>query len=84
MRIVLETNCSSATLKMARVELARQYDAMKLRYPDMQLSGKISGVEAERRLLAQGVALQAIADLEARVRQEEYASSQFGPQPGDE
>lgn len=79
MRIVIETYCSSATLKAARLELSRQYSAMERAYPDMVVAGKIGGAEAERRLLAQRVALEAVADLEAKVRQEEYATSAFGP-----
>jgi excisionase family DNA binding protein len=39
--------------------------------------------EAERRLSAQHVALEAVAALMAAARQEEYATAQFGPR-GDE
>ena len=79
MRVTLDIHVSSDSLKAARVELARQYAAMRLRYPDMQLAGKISGAEAERRLSAQHVALEAVAALMAAARQEEYATAQFGP-----
>lgn len=57
---------------------------MRLRYPDMQLAGKISGAEAERRLFAQTVALEAVAALMAAARQEEYATAQFGPADDEE
>ena len=79
MRVWVDVRVSSASLKEARLELSRQYDAMELRYPEMVKALKITGKEAERRLMAQRVALEAVAALEARVRQEEYASSQFGP-----
>ena len=84
MRVVVDLHCSSDSLKAARVELSRQYDAMELRYPEMVKSLRITGVEAERRLMAQRVALEAVAELERRVRQEEYASSQFGPADDEE
>lgn len=79
MRVWVDVRVSSASLKDARLELSRQYDAMQLRYPEMVKALKITGKEAGRRLAAQRVALEAVAALEARVRQEEYASSQFGP-----
>ena len=79
MRVWVDVRVSSASLKEARLELSRQMGAMELRYPEMVKALKITGVEAERRLMAQRVALEAVAELERRVRQEEWASSQFGP-----
>ena len=80
MRVWVDVRVSSASLKEARLELSRQYDAMELRYPEMVKALKITGKEAERRLMAQRVALEAVAALEARVRQEEWATAAFGPQ----
>ena len=79
MRVWVDVRVSSASLKEARLELSRQMGAMELLYPEMVKALKITGKEAGRRLMAQRVALEAVAALEARVRQEEYASSQFGP-----
>lgn len=79
MRIWIDVRVSSASLKDAREELSRQLGAMELRYPEMVRALRITGQEAGRRLMAQRVALETVAELERRVRQEEYASSQFGP-----
>ncbi len=83
MRITLNVNASSATLALALRELKRQYDAMAEKYPQMQERGIITGKEAERRLFAQNVAVQALADLVRAVAEEERAAETFGPR-GDE
>ena len=83
MRITLDIHASSATLALAVRELRRQYDAMGEKYPEMQRRGMISGKEAERRLFAQGVILQALADLVRAGAEEERATEAFGPR-GDE
>lgn len=79
MRITLDIHASSATLALAVRELRRQYDAMGERYPEMQRRGMISGKEAERRLFAQGVAVQALQEMAAAVAGEERATQAFGP-----
>ncbi len=84
MTITLELHCSSATLLAALRELKRQYDAMTARYPDMQMRGQISGAEAERRLFAQRVAIEAVGDLAQHVADEERAIDAFGPRADGE
>ena len=79
MRITLDIHASSATLALAVRELRRQYDAMAEKYPDMQRRGMISGKEAERRLFAQNVAVQALQEMAAAVAGEERATQAFGP-----
>ena len=63
MKITIYVNASSATLRSSLRELERQWDAMSARYPDMQRRGKIAGAEAERRLHAHRVAMDAVAEL---------------------
>lgn len=82
MRITLDLYCSSATLKAALAELRRQKAAMEERYPGMMERGKISGAEAERRLFAHDVAVQAIDDLWQKVRDAELEATP--PTPDDE
>ena len=83
MRITLDIHASSATLALAVRELRRQYDAMAEKYPEMQRRGMISGKEAERRLFAQSVAVQALQEMASAVAGEERATEAFGPR-GDE
>lgn len=79
MRITLNVNASSATLMAALRETQRQKEAMDRHYDAMRERGDITGKEAERRLFAQGVILQALADLVRAVAEEERAAETFGP-----
>ena len=84
MRITLNVNASSATLMAALREAQRQKEAMDRHYDAMRERGDITGREAERRLFAQGVILQALADLARAVAEEERASAAFGPRNDDD
>ena len=79
MRITLNVNASSATLALALREAQRQKEAMDRHFDAMRERGDITGREAERRLFAQSVILQALADLVRAVAEEERASAAFGP-----
>ena len=79
MRIILDLHVSSGTLALAERAARRQKAAMEAHYNDMVMAGKIGGAEAERRLLAQNVIVQAMSDLARLVAQEERASAMFGP-----
>ena len=79
MRITLSVNASSATLMAALREAQRQKEAMDRHYDAMMARGDITGKEAEKRLFAQTVILQALADLARAVADEERAAVRFGP-----
>ena len=79
MRITLSVNASSATLMAALREAQRQKEAMDRHYDAMMARGDITGKEAETRLFAQTVILQALADLARAVADEERAADRFGP-----
>ena len=84
MRITLNVNASSATLMAALREAQRQKEAMDRHYDAMRERGDITGREAEKRLFAQSVILQALADLVRAVADEERATEAFGPRGADE
>lgn len=79
MRITLDIHASSATLMLALREAQRQKEAMDRHYDAMMERGDITGREAEKRLFAQTVILQALTDLVRAVADEERASEAFGP-----
>ncbi len=83
MRITLNVNASSATLLAALREAQRQKEAMDRHYDAMRARGDITGAEAEKRLFAQSVILQALADLVRAVAEEERAAETFGPRGGE-
>lgn len=83
MKVTIEVGASSATLMAALREAQRQKEAMDRHYDAMMARGDITGKEAEKRLFAQSVILQALADLVRAVADEERAADRFGPR-GDE
>ena len=73
MRVTLTVAASSATLLAALREARRQQAAMDRHYGAMMARGDITGAEAEKRLFAQNVIVQALADLARAVAEEERA-----------